>query len=59
MDRAWLESRLAEVFDGPVVVNRMAPSKFSIAGEYKGDTLALAERADLWIYGHAHASHDY
>lgn len=68
-DRTWLESRLAEPFDGKtVVVTHMAPSERSIADQYKGDTLSpsfasnldwLVERVDLWVHGHVHSTLDY
>jgi predicted phosphodiesterase len=68
-ERAWLEDRLAEPFEGrTVVVTHMAPSARSISEQYQGDILSpafasaldpLVERADLWIHGHTHSSADY
>ena len=67
----WLESRLAEPFDGEtVVVTHFAPSAGSIAPRFAGSPLnacfvsdleSLVERsgAALWIHGHTHDSFDY
>ncbi|MES5815053.1 metallophosphoesterase family protein [Pseudoxanthomonas sp. Soil82] len=69
MERAWLEARLAEPFDGrTVVITHMAPSERSIPEEFRGQILSaayassleyLVEQADLWIHGHTHTSVDY
>jgi predicted phosphodiesterase len=51
-----------------VVISHMAPSRYSIAEQYEGDTLnpyyasnldPLVCMADLWIHGHTHTSFDY
>lgn len=67
--RKWLEAKLAEPFAGKtVVVSHMAPSIQSIQAEYLRDPVSaayasnletLAEKADVWIHGHTHASRDY
>ena len=67
--RAWLDARLDEPFDGKtVVVTHMAPSMRSVASRYAADLTsaafaspldALAARADLWVHGHMHDTFDY
>lgn len=67
--RAWLESRLAQAFDGPtVVVTHHAPHPGSIHPRFDASTLnaafisdltPLLEKADLWIHGHVHDGVDY
>jgi Icc-related predicted phosphoesterase len=67
--RAWLETKLAEDFDGKtVVVTHHAPHPLSIHPRYAGsplnaafasDLMPLVEHADLWIHGHVHDSFDY
>ena len=68
---AWLESRLAEPFDGPtVVVTHHSPSPQSVPDRFRDDPLTpafssnlewLIERyqPDLWVHGHTHDSFDY
>lgn len=68
-ERAWLQQRLAEPFNGStVVLTHMGPSSQSIPERYKGHALAAAYashldslvcQADLWIHGHIHDSMDY
>lgn len=67
----YLESALAEQFDGPtVVVTHFLPSERSIASKYKGghlnpyfasnlDALIEQHQPALWIHGHTHESCDY
>ena len=69
--RAYLESVLAEGFDGPtVVVTHHAPTPSSVAPRFKDSPLnpAFASdltdmiwtyQPDLWIHGHVHDSFDY
>jgi predicted phosphodiesterase len=67
--RAWLEEKLAEPFDGTtVVITHMAPSMQSVVGQYEHDLTSaayasrlegLASKADLWVHGHMHESFDY
>ena len=68
---AWLESKLAEPFDGPtVVVTHHLPSLKSVLERFDEDPLtpAFASSLDwliekyqptLWIHGHTHDSCDY
>jgi len=70
-NRGWLQSRLAERFDGPtVVVTHHAPSMKSIHPRFASSPLNtcfvsnseyLMEegRPALWIHGHTHDSFDY
>ena len=68
--RAWLESKLAEPFDGPtVVVTHHAPRRESVAARYAADVISAGFASDLpdalfdvpvlWIHGHVHNSFDY
>ena len=71
--RAWLESALAEPFEGPtVVVTHHAPSARSLdknseraksldAAAYASDLEYLIERyePEAWVHGHIHDSLDY
>ncbi|MTW04185.1 metallophosphoesterase family protein [Pseudoduganella ginsengisoli] len=67
--KAWLQTRLAQAFDGKtVVITHMAPSIRSVAAKYATDLTSaafaspldsLAEKPDLWIHGHMHDSYDY
>ena len=69
--RAWLETALANPFDGKtVVVTHHAPHPLSVAPVYAGDSLTPAfvsdlstlieqYQPDLWVHGHTHASFDY
>lgn len=67
--RAWLQKKLDEPFEGKtVVVTHMAPSMRSVPDEYATDPVSaafssrldhLVEKADLWIHGHTHTSMDY
>jgi predicted phosphodiesterase len=67
--KAWLETKLSEPFDGvTVVISHMAPSMQSVRGEFRMEPSSAAyasrmddvvERADLWIHGHMHISLDY
>lgn len=69
--RAFIETNLAEPFDGAtVVVTHHAPHPGSIHSRYKSDLLTAAYvsdltavieagRADLWVHGHVHESFDY
>ena len=60
----WLESELAQPFDGPkVVVSHHAPLHDCIPGQYLGDALSpafashlphLMGKMDLWVHGHVH-----
>jgi Icc-related predicted phosphoesterase len=68
---AWLESKLAEPFDGPtVVITHHLPSLKSVPKRFDEDPLtpAFASSLDwliekyqpaLWIHGHTHDSCDY
>jgi len=67
--RAWLERKLEEYADRPVVaVTHTAPSVKSIADRYRDDVMSaafasdldgLASRAALWVHGHTHIGCDY
>lgn len=67
--RAWLETKLAEEFDGAtVVVTHHGPHPNSVHPRYAGsllnaafvsDLTPLVARADLWLHGHVHDSFDY
>src|ERR1035437_4476933 len=68
---AWLESRLAEPFDGPsVVATHHSPSPRSVPERFDEDPLTPAFSSNLewliekyqpalWIHGHTHDSFDY
>lgn len=66
---AWLESRLAEPFDGKtVVVSHHLPSALSVAERFRNSPLnpcfasnldRLFGKMDLWIHGHTHHNVDY
>jgi len=68
-ERAWLEQKLDEPFEGPtVVITHHAPSRGSIHPRFRGDPCnsafvsdldELVMKADLWIHGHVHDSFDY
>jgi predicted phosphodiesterase len=70
-ERAWLEARLAEPFDGPVcVVSHHGPSIRSVPDRFLEDPLSPAfssslepliekYQPDLWVHGHTHDSFDY
>jgi len=70
-NRAWLQNKLDESFDGPtVVITHHAPSTRSIHPRFEGslintcfvsdsEYLMNAGRAALWIHGHTHDSFDY
>ncbi|WP_342316315.1 metallophosphoesterase [Lysobacter sp. FW306-1B-D06B] len=68
-DVAWLEAALSRPFNGStVVITHMAPSRRSVAKQYRGMELSaafasnldhLVERTDLWIHGHTHSPVDY
>ncbi|MEH6641934.1 metallophosphoesterase [Vreelandella glaciei] len=61
---AWLESQLAQPFDGPkVVISHHAPLHDCIPGQYLGDALSpafasnlphLMGKMDVWVHGHVH-----
>ncbi|MFK7886969.1 MAG: metallophosphoesterase, partial [Gammaproteobacteria bacterium] len=67
----WLQSQLAEPFDGDtVVVTHHAPSWLSVADRFKEDPLSpafcsrlesLMEKGEpsLWVHGHTHDAFDY
>lgn len=67
----WLESRLAEPFDGPtVVMTHHAPSYLSSHPRWAGspingafssnlDELVMTYQPDLWVHGHHHDPADY
>jgi Icc-related predicted phosphoesterase len=69
--RCWLESRLAEPFEGmTVIVTHHAPSAHSVPPRYSGHPLAPAFASDLenlmdgrrvalWVHGHVHDPFDY
>jgi len=67
--RAWLQSRLAEPFDGPtVVVTHHLPSIRSVAQRFLDTPLSacfvshldqLFGSMALWIHGHTHDNADY
>ncbi|WP_293778456.1 metallophosphoesterase [uncultured Oxalicibacterium sp.] len=69
LQKAWLEQRIAEPFEGKtIVVTHMAPSIRSISPKYINDLSsaafasnldALADKVDVWIHGHTHDSFDY
>lgn len=68
-ERAWLEQKLDEPFDGPtVVITHHAPSRGSVHPRFRGDPCNaafvsdlddLVMKADFWIHGHVHDSFDY
>lgn len=68
-DRAWLESKLDQPFDGKtVVITHHAPSRGSVHPRFRGDPCnaafvsdldELVEKADIWIHGHVHDSFSY
>jgi predicted phosphodiesterase len=70
-ERKWLESKLAEPFDGPtVVVSLMGCSPKSVPERFVGDPLTPSFSSNLehiiqqhqpaaWIHGHTHDSFDY
>ncbi|HMJ27291.1 MAG TPA: metallophosphoesterase [Xanthobacteraceae bacterium] len=70
-ERAWLEARLDEPFDGPtVVVSHHCPSPRSVPKRFLDDPMSpafssdleeliLRHQPDLWIHGHTHDSFDY
>ncbi|PKG47358.1 MULTISPECIES: metallophosphoesterase [Halomonadaceae] len=61
---AWLESQLAQPFDGPkVVISHHAPLHECIPGQYLGDALSpafasnlphLMGKMNMWVHGHVH-----
>lgn len=69
--RAYIETELAALFDGPtVVVTHHAPHPGAVSAQYAGSSLNPAFVSDLsdvisngrpeaWIFGHVHSSHDY
>jgi len=68
--RAWLQRRLAEPFDGPtVVVTHHGPHRRSLAPRFAADWVSAAYLSELpieffevpvlWVHGHTHSSHDY
>ncbi len=68
--RAWLQHKLAEPFDGAtVVVTHHGPHRHSLASRFAADWVSTAylselpdhffERPVLWVHGHTHTSHDY
>ncbi|TPW00725.1 MAG: metallophosphoesterase [Alphaproteobacteria bacterium] len=69
--RAYIEARLKEQFDGPVVVvTHYAPSVGSIEKRFEHDPLSPcfasrldeligASNVDLWVHGHTHTTFDY
>lgn len=70
VDRDWLESKLAEPFDGKtVVVTHHAPAMLSVAPEYLDDWLTPSFVSELpptffdvpalWVHGHTHTAFDY
>lgn len=69
LQKSWLRQKLDEPFDGhTVVISHMAPSMQSVPDQYAHDPVSaayasrledIAEKADLWIHGHTHASVDY
>lgn len=68
-ERAWLESKLNEPFNGKtVVITHHAPSRGSVHPRFRGDPCNaafvsdlddLVEKADVWIHGHVHDTFDY
>lgn len=68
---AWLQTKLAEPFDGPtVVITHHAPTTRSIHPRFAGsllntcfvsdaEALVAGSGAALWIHGHTHDSFDY
>ncbi len=68
-ERAWLEGKLNEPFDGKtVVITHHAPSRGSVHPRFRGDPCnsafvsdldELVQKADYWIHGHVHDSFDY
>ena len=68
--RAWLQQRLDESFDGPtVVVTHHGPHRGSLAPRFAADWVSTAYLSELpasffevpvlWLHGHTHSSHDY
>jgi Calcineurin-like phosphoesterase len=70
-ERAWLEERLAEPFDGPTVVvshhgvsPRSVPERFRtdpISPAFSSDleNMIMRHQPDMWIHGHTHDAFDY
>jgi predicted phosphodiesterase len=68
-ERAWLEGKLNEPFDGKtVVITHHAPSRGSVHPRFRGDPCnaafvsdldELVQKADFWIHGHVHDTFDY
>lgn len=69
-ERAWLEQRLAQPFEGlTIVVTHHAPARGSVASAHASSWLspafvsdlspALFEVPCLWVHGHTHTSFDY
>ncbi len=69
-ERAWLQSRLLEPFDGTtVVVTHHGPAAASIAPQFADDWVTPAFVSDLpdeffevpalWVHGHTYTSFDY
>jgi predicted phosphodiesterase len=70
IQRAWLQAKLAEPFDGrTVVVTHHAPHRGSLSAQYADDWVSgafVSELPDdffevpvLWVHGHTHQSFDY
>jgi Icc-related predicted phosphoesterase len=70
IQRAWLQAKLAEPFDGrTVVVTHHAPHRGSLSARYVDDWVSgafVSELPDvffdvpvLWVHGHTHQSFDY
>lgn len=68
--RAWLQQRLAEAFDGTtVVITHHGPHRGSLAPRFAADWVSTAYLSELpqsffevpalWLHGHTHTSHDY
>jgi hypothetical protein len=68
--RTWLAERMAQPFDGPtVIVTHHGVSRYDVAPRFERDVMTPAFvsnleteirewRADIWITGHTHHSHD-
>lgn len=70
-DRAWLETALAQPFDGrTVVITHHGPSRRSVHPKYRDsryvpyyiadlEDLIMRHQPALWVHGHTHMSVDY
>lgn len=68
VSRIWLEENLAAINGKAVVVSHHLPllkctdpryMHDLLTGSFASDLPSLMDKADLWIYGHTHDSHDF